>query len=123
MCRSDKFSVFGKSAMHNATVTGRPFGGVAILCKEEPNLSYQEISTASDRFIAVGIYNAAGDLVHIVVSVYMPYFRQSDTNQHNDFVSTIDALQSFLDEYGSKAPIKFCGDFNTQLPRNAQTVV
>ena len=43
--RPDKFSVFGKSAMHNATVTGRPFGGVAILCKEEPNLSYQEIST------------------------------------------------------------------------------
>ena len=47
----------------------------------------------------------------------MPYYDQSKCTQTEDFIDTIDVLQSLIDCYNVIHPIKFLGDFNVQLPR------
>ena len=46
----------------------------------------------------------------------MPYYDNSKCTQTNYFINTIDVLQSLSDLYNMFHPIKFVGDFNSQLP-------
>ena len=97
--------------------TGRPFGGVSIVCKQRDGVYPYEIGIESDRIVAIGVKDGFGKLVQIVISVYMPHF-DGTARQTAVFVETIDALQCFLDTHGNTAPIFICGDLNVQLPRS-----
>ena len=114
---SDKFQVFSKSAMCDIEpdYSGRPFGGVSIICKMNINFTYRELPVPSDRLIAVYIDDSHGNPAQIILNVYMPFYN-SDLAQTVQFVNTIDTMQSFVDEYVAMAPIKIVGDYNVQLP-------
>ena len=99
----------------DATYTGRPFGGVAIITKGIPNVTVLEINVASDRICAVGLYDECGNIIHVVASVYMPFYNSSKVKTE-EYMETMDHLQSLLDQYAPVAPVKICGDFNAQLP-------
>lgn len=112
--------VFVKSGMSDIDIpsyTGRPFGGVAVICKTNGQVSFQELETSCNRILPVGVYDLSGNLVQIIVSVYMPYYKQSDIRQTEAFIATIDDLQNMIDRYAMSTPIRICGDFNAQLPQ------
>ena len=71
-----KLSIFSKSSMDEiqADYNGRPFGGVAIICKQKPDVYYRELDTNSKRLIAVGMYDKRARLIQVIVSVYMPFY-------------------------------------------------
>ena len=118
--RSD-IHVFAKSAMEesDASYRGRPFGGVAIVCKDKRDLNYTEIPTPSDRIVAIKISDINNTAVHIVINVYMPFYQPGNSIQTDKFVDTIDALQVLVDDYAAIAPIKIIGDLNVKLPSKA----
>ena len=64
----------------------------------------------------LNIYNYT---IEIISNVYMPYFSSSNLMQTEQFLSTIDDLQSVVDKHGSSVPITICGDLNVALPRRA----
>ena len=47
--------VFAKSGMNDASpgYRGRPYGGVALICKQHSTLSFSELETNNDRIVAV----------------------------------------------------------------------
>ena len=49
----------------------------------------------------------------------MPYLGGSQ--DQNEFLTCIDAMQVIVDEYGEAVPIKFLGDFNAQPPQSNVT--
>ena len=116
---SQSYSVFNKSGMNDvdASYTGRPFGGLAIVVKHHPKFTVREIQSSSDRIISVGLYDHLGSLIDVIISVYMPFYNSADCTSIQNYVETIDILQSMIDMYASQASIKIVGDFNAKLPR------
>ena len=115
-----KYVVFNKCGMseddeHSA---GRPYGGVAVICKVIAGLTYELINCDSKRVAAVMTKDTHGKPVHLILSVYMPFYNGSNV-QREEFLMCIDTLQVIIDNYmyGEKVPIKLLGDFNVQLPR------
>jgi exonuclease III len=118
--RPEDWNVFTKSGMTEIDInsyTGRPYGGVAMICKNNGNFSFQEVEVSCDRILPVGVYDLGGNLSQVIVCVYMPYYKQGDPVQTEALISTIDALQTVLDKFAMSAPITFCGDFNVKLPQ------
>ena len=113
-----KFSVFAKSGMTDEVpdYLGRPYGGVAVICRHRNKLNFQMLDSESDRVVPVAISSKSGRTIQIVVSVYLPYYDGGNGKQTELLLSTIDALQVIIDSYGHLAPINLCGDFNVQLP-------
>ena len=119
---NDKYVVFNKSGMlaedeHSA---GRPYGGVAIICRVIDGLTYELVKCASDnsRIVAVLIKDIHDNPVHLIICLYMPYYDGSKPMQTDDYLTCIDATQSIIDTYGDIVPIKIVGDFNVQLPKS-----
>jgi hypothetical protein len=112
------FSVFSKSSMMDldGCQRGRPFGGMAIIMKHSNELTYREVSLSNDRLQAVQFLDRSGNVIHLLCNVYMPFFCNANTEE---FVSTLDQLQALLDDPTNNCPVKFMGDFNTQLPRSS----
>jgi exonuclease III len=111
-------TAYAVSGMNNVgpEYTGRPFGGVAVICKNHPSLNYRELPSNSDRLMPVGVYDLSGELIQVICTVYMPYYKQC-SEQTESFINTIEALQTIVDKYGSVCQVKFLGDLNVQLPR------
>ena len=95
--------------------SGRGYGGVAVIVKNNASFSIKEINTASDRIVAMGMYDKHDRLIQVICSAYLPFFDGLKTRLAQ-YIETIDALQSIIDTYASIAPFKILGDFNTQLP-------
>ncbi len=57
--KNQKYYVFNKCGMteDDEHSTGRPFGGVAIICKHTKGLSYEEVNCDHSRIIAVLVKN------------------------------------------------------------------
>ena len=95
--------------------SGRPFGGLCIVVKKCEAFSSREIEIACDRVLAVGLYDTRGTLMQVVVCVYMPFYNGTP-EKYEEFVETLDNLQSVVDSFGPSAPVLLLGDFNAQLP-------
>jgi exonuclease III len=118
-CLNDTFYVFTKSSMTDtdASYTGRPFGGLAIICKKSTSFKFHVIDIPSDRIMCVCVNDNEGKPVQLIFDVYMPYYNSQPT-QTELYIETVDILQSSVDHYGSLAPIQILGDFNVQLPND-----
>ena len=119
---NDNLQIFGKSGMTDASndYTGRPYGGVAFICKSNAKLCYQEIPCLSDRVTAIKVISATKVQVATMIGVYMPYYDRSKPEKTDNYLETLDCIQLLLDEYGPIGPVKLLGDFNVQLPRRNQ---
>ena len=49
--------------------SGRPFGGVAVICRRNTNLIYHELTIPSDRAIAVCVSDRNGTPVQILLNI------------------------------------------------------
>jgi exonuclease III len=94
---------------------GRPYGGVAIICRKTANLIWQEIELENDRLIDVTLSDSIG-LRQVIINTYMPYFESASSGNIVSFIECLDGLQACLDKYGPIARVKICSDFNAQLP-------
>ena len=114
----NRFTVFSKSGMVNCEpdYAGRPFGGVAIVVKHNPCYSAREIDIPTERATAIGLYDRPGNLVQVLVCVYLPFLDKSNRNCTLTYVDVIDKLQSVIDMYASTSALTIMGDFNAQLP-------
>jgi exonuclease III len=112
------FNVFAKSSMNaidsDGATRGRPYGGLAIICKCSDDLLFNEVTVPHDRLQALKVCNANGTVVHSILNAYMPYFAPTLTEE---YVSTLDQAQALIDNLAPLAPIKIVGDFNAQLPK------
>ena len=111
-------NVFAKSSMCaiESGYSGRPFGGVAIICRRNKNFNCRIIHVLSDRLLAVGLYDSSGALFLVIVCVYMPFYDRSNHDTTSQYVEVIDELQTIVDKYSAQVPVKIMGDFNAQLP-------
>ena len=94
---------------------GRPYGGVAVACKQRKNMQYTELDFMSDRIIGVKVCNNS-DIVEIILCVYMPFYN-GEAHQTDCYAETIDMLQSVIEQFGAICPIHIIGDLNAQLPK------
>ena len=118
MILDDSVLVFAKSSMCDieSGYSGRPFGGIAIICKRNSNFIARNISVHSDRIIVIGLHDPSGVLFHVIACVYMPFYDRSNYVNTSQYVEVIDELQNIVDKYSAQVPIKILGDFNAQLP-------
>jgi hypothetical protein len=116
--RKNSIQVFAKSGMNEAGpgYRGRPYGGVALVCKQHNILIFSELETSNDRVVAVKVSDPSGAIVQVLICVYMPFYQRGNTDQTEAFLDTIDALQALVDIYGPSTPLKIIGDLNVQLP-------
>lgn len=110
-------TVFAKSSMVDldGAHRGRPFGGMALICKHSADRIYDEIPVMTERIQSLKVCDATGHPVQVLCSVYLPHYSADSTP---DFIETLDELQSLIDTYASLCPIKVLGDFNVQLPKS-----
>lgn len=115
---TDTFYVYSKSSMNDTDISysGRPFGGMAIICKKSSLFKYHVISIPSDRIMCVSVNDNAGKSVQLIFNVYMPFYN-SQISQTELYTETIDILQCSIDQYGNVAPVQILGDFNVKLPQ------
>ena len=88
---------------------------VSVIVKNNASFSTKEITSASDRVVAMGMYDKHDRLIQVICSAYLPFF-DGDKTRLAQYIETIDALQSIIDTFADVAPFKILGDFNTQLP-------
>ena len=67
-------AVFAKSGMCSVDTDycGRPFGGVAVICKEIGNVTFCDLETTSDRLMPISVCDSSGNTIEIIINVYMP---------------------------------------------------
>lgn len=108
--------VIAKSSMCDVDpgYSGRPFGGLAMVAVRQPGLTYEELVIDNDRIIAMKVCHGNA-VLQIVISVYMPFY-SGDRNHTEQYVETLDMLQTVIDTYGAVCPFYIIGDFNVQLP-------
>ena len=72
----NSYVVFNKYGMSEdgEHSTGRPYGGVAIICKVIDGLSYEIINSRNSRILAVLIKDNYDRPIHFMSCAYMPYF-------------------------------------------------
>ena len=58
-----------------------------------------------------------GNDLQVIIGVHMPYFKWGDLTQTDNFISTVDSLQSVMDNFTSSVLVKICGDFWVQNGR------
>ena len=116
--QSNSYVVHGKTGMDadEEHSRGRPYGGVAIICKRIEGLTYDLIECSNQRIIGIVINDSSGVPIYVLLCAYMPYFDKGNHNQTEQYVECIDALQSIIDTFAETAPVKILGDLNAQLP-------
>ena len=109
--------IFHKSGMIYASpdYTGRPYGGVSWVFITNSSLSYHEIEPSSDRVIPVQVMCGKQHMQALIGSNMR--FYESGDRQQTEFIATLNAIQTVVDEYAQLGPVRLVGDLNVQLPR------
>ena len=76
---------------------GRPYGGVAIICKNSKKYNFFEIETVNSRTVSVGSRDNGGSLKQIISNVYMPYYDSSKRIQTEEYIECLDVLQGVIE--------------------------
>jgi len=114
------FVAFGSSAVNTQSnlLTGRPYGGTAILCRRTLAASVKLMSNTGPRITAVEMKISVRNVESLImlISVYMPTDCGSETDEDFEFVcGTIDALLTDSSVTG----YVIAGDFNSR-PRSVR---
>jgi len=75
----------------NGLYTGRPFGSVATICKQN------DLFSVIDRTIAIKLCDQNDKITQIICSAYMSYYDQSNSIRTETFINIIGVFQSFID--------------------------
>ena len=114
------FEVFAKSSMENnpGSCTGRPFGGIATIVKTQNGVNVRELDNSNERALITGLYDTSNRLIQVVCNVYMPFYDTGNSHCTEEYLDSLNVLQSVIDKYGAECPVRLLGDFNAQIPRS-----
>ena len=103
------------SAMDSGDINrkGRPYGGCAIICRN--NFSLTPIKTNTPRLCAASV--VINKIQYLLLSVYMPV-DDGSTNSINIFLEILEEVSSLMLSHGDHKLI-VGGDFNTDFSRNS----
>jgi len=70
------FTVCNKCGMSevDSSYTGRPYGGVALICRKISCLSFSDIDVDSDRITDIVVKDVNSNAIRVVLSPYMPFY-------------------------------------------------
>ena len=104
------------SKLENGLLTGRPFGGTAILCKTSflPYIELIETDTTSGRYVSLRFKYNMIDI--IITNVYFPYFRVT-SDYTIDCSSIVADLERIIDDFPLCKHV-VAGDFNFSCSDN-----
>ena len=89
---------------------GRPRGGVALICRRRPGLSYRSVDCGDSRLCGVTVIADDRPLLS-VVGCYMPYWDSSGANT-GEYADVTGKLSAILSSLRPSAPVVLLGDFN-----------
>lgn len=92
---------------------GRPRGGVALICRRRPGLSFRTVDCGDARLCGVTVLADDRPILN-VVGCYMPYWNSSGSNA-NEYAEVIGNLAAILSSLRACAPTVLLGDFNCAL--------
>ena len=98
---------------NNEILSGRPFGGCAILWKSSLPASFKILYTNSRRICALRMTNE--ELKLLFINVYMPY--EGDEDATADFADQLSEVENLVSN-NSDCHVIFGGDFNVDFSRN-----
>ena len=99
----------------NTIITGRPYGGVAILWKKSLGHCIQPVKTANSRICAVTMNMK--NITFLFVCLYLPCDTGSRSVLNEDYVSCLNYVQELVELHNVHGLV-IGGDFNTDLNRN-----
>jgi len=112
----DKFSHFGISGFDSSAIlSGRPFGGCAILWRSSILANIVPVAVDSKRICAVHVCSANWKL--LLVNVYMPHEDGDDSTRTDEFVQLLSLIEDLVDSHAD-SHIVIGGDFNVDFNRN-----
>ena len=99
-----------KSSMRNDVIlSGRPYGGVAIVWKRDSPFRFERVDTESPRLVAI---RAHKDYTNILfINVYMPC---NTTNANEEFIDILTEIVTLCNIYDG-SDVVLGGDFNCDL--------
>ena len=117
LCNVDvPVSFCGNSQMDKKIqLVGRPFGGSAIIWKNNIKGNVNEILCQPKRLSCV-LYSYNSDISVLILNVYMPFDGSNKYDEYSDILNEVNCLILRAD---AKFVI-FGGDFNTDFSRNNQ---
>ena len=88
MSNTNKYTVFSKSGMSgdDEHSPGRPFGGVAIICRHIAGVTYELINCVNNRILALLVKDTHNIPIHILICTYMPYFSNNGSTQTDEYL-------------------------------------
>ena len=110
----EDFSGFGVSPIDPSTgfVSGRPYGGVGILWKNNINRLVKEIHTGYDWVCGITVKSSSGDVN--IFSVYLPF---ETYNKIDDYIQCLAALHNLIEDCSSGITYVI-GDFNCDFKKS-----
>ena len=95
--------------IHNNFLSGRPFGGTAILIRKDLAISCRRVITDNPRITSVCL-SSTGNADVVISSVYMPWCDRS-ADHIIEYEATVGYMQSIVDRHAGCSFI-FGGDLN-----------
>ena len=92
---------------------GRPRGGVALICRRRPGISFRTVDCGDARLCGVTVLAGVRPILS-VVGCYMPYWDSSGSNVE-EYAEVTGKLDSILSSLRVSAPTVLLGDFNCAL--------
>ena len=101
-------------------LTGRPYGGVAIMYRKGISRSVTQLTIDSNRVCAIHV-RGADNVDILVLCIYMPCDKMLINECNIDYENTLNQIDVLIQSHPHSNVI-ICGDFNTSFERhNAQT--
>ena len=118
----DDVNVHGVSGMDNdVLLTGRPYGGCAIVYRKSLNCSVTPIICKSRRVCAVMLnFNSMANI--LLLCVYMPCDSKYDASNLQVFNDVLNEIEFVIDSHPEHHHVIVAGDFNTDLNRTESSL-
>lgn len=118
----EKYDFHGVSGVNDKAdiIQGRPYGGVAILWRNELSSKVSVIVTQHPRLCAIK-YKCNANHSLLIICLYMPCDNYRVTCESDEYLNVLDEVEQLImaNEYND---VIICGDWNTDFSRcNAQT--
>jgi hypothetical protein len=94
-------------------ISGRPYGGCAILWRADLDVTVHFVETINKRICSIQVYNNKYKL--LLINVYMPY--ESDTAAADEFSSVLADVIAITEQYGDHCTV-IGGDFNVDFNKH-----
>ena len=115
---SPDFLPVGISGMDSSVIlTGRPYGGCAILYRKSLHSSVVQHNSPSSCFCAISI-RANSNLITILVCVYLPTSNYGSDASNDEFLYTLGELEGFIESQQFDRLV-IAGDFNVDFDRSS----